>query len=162
MNQLTQANATKLVSPRSGRILIVEDDKDLAELLADRLAFESVFVEVAYDPYEALNQLSDHHFDLVIMDWQLPDMTGGETLKQADRNAMLDPLASELWTMKKTPVVILSAHKARECRTNKNNTFNVISYVSKRQPLENMMNQIKVSLSQTLSKNETKNFVEAV
>jgi CheY-like chemotaxis protein len=157
-----QANATKLVSPRNGRVLIVEDDKDLAELLADKLAFEGAYVEVANDPYEALNKLSDHHFDLVIMDWQLPDMTGGETLKQADRNAMLDPLAAELWTMKKTPVVILSAHKARECRTNKNNTYSVISYVSKRQPLENMMKHIREILSMSLSTNVAKNLVKAV
>lgn len=140
------------------RILIVEDDKDLAEVLADKFSYEGAYVEVANDPYEALNQMSEHHFDLVIMDWELPDLTGGETLKQADRNAMLDPLASEQWNMKKTPVVILSAHKARECRTNKNNTYRVISYVSKRQPFANMFKHLKDILSTTLNRN----FVKAV
>lgn len=143
MNELTHVNATKLVVPRNGKILIVEDDKDMAEVLADKLAFEGAYVEIANDPYEALNQLSEHHYDLVIMDWQLPDMTGGETLKQADRNTMLDPVAVEQWYMKKTPVIILSAHKARECRTNKNSTYNVISYVSKRQPLANIVKDLK-------------------
>lgn len=156
MNQFTHVDATKVVLPRQGRVLIVEDDKDLAEVLADKFVFEGAYVEVANDPYEALNQLSEHHFDLVIMDWQLPDMTGGETLKQADRNALLDPLASEQWMMKKTPVVILSAHKARECRTNKNNTYRVISYVSKRQPFPNMMKHLKDILSTSLSQNLVK------
>lgn len=151
MNQFTHVDATKLVLPRHGRILIVEDDKDLAEVLADKFAFEGAYVEIANDPYEALNQLSEHHFDLVIMDWQLPDMTGGETLKQADRNAMIDPLASEQWTMKKTPVVILSAHKARECRTNKNSTYRVVSYVSKRQPFANIMKNLKDIFSMSLA-----------
>lgn len=149
MNQFTHINATNLVVPRHGKILIVEDDKDLAEILADKLAFDGAYVEIANDPYEALNQLSEHHFDLVIMDWQLPDMTAGETLKQADRNAMLDPVAVEQWNMQKTPVIILSAHKARECRTNKNNTYRVISYVSKRQPFANILKHLKEAFLMT-------------
>lgn len=151
MNQLTHLDATNLVQPRQGRILIVEDDRDLAEVLADKFAFDGAYVEVANDPYEALNQMSEHHFDLVVMDWELPDMTGGETLKQADRNAMIDPLASEQWNMKKTPVVILSAHKARECRTNKNNTYRVVSYVSKRQPFANIIKILKDVLNASLN-----------
>lgn len=151
MNQLTHVDATKIVHPRQGRVLIVEDDRDLAEVLADKFAFDGAYVEVANDPYEALNQMSEHHFDLVIMDWELPDMTGGETLKQADRNSMLDPLASEQWNMKKTPVVILSAHKSRECRTNKNNTYRVVSYISKRQPFANIVKSLRDILQSTIS-----------
>lgn len=151
MNQLKQLDATKIVQPRHGRVLIVEDDRDLAEVLADKFAFEGAYVEVANDPYEALNQMSEHHFDLVVMDWELPDMTGGETLKQADRNSMLDPVASEQWNMKKTPVVILSAHKARECRTNKNNTYRVVSYISKRQPFGNIVKILKDVLHSSLN-----------
>jgi len=151
MNRLTHLDATKIVQPRQGRVLIVEDDRDLAEVLADKFAFEGTYVEVANDPYEALNQMSEHHFDLVVMDWELPDMTGGETLKQADRNSMLDPVASEQWNMKKTPVVILSAHKARECRTNKNNTYKVVSYVSKRQPFANILKALKDVLNTSMN-----------
>ncbi|AZZ37504.1 hypothetical protein CIK05_12100 [Bdellovibrio sp. qaytius] len=151
MNQLTHLDATKIVQPRQGRVLIVEDDRDLAEVLADKFAFEGAYVEVANDPYEALNQMSEHHFDLVVMDWELPDMNGGETLKQADRNSMIDPLASEQWNMKKTPVVILSAHKARECRTNKNNTYRVVSYISKRQPFVNILKHLKDVLNTSMN-----------
>ena len=152
MNQLTQLQALKkIVQPRFARVLIIEDDKDLAEILADQFAFEGANVEVANDPYEALNMMSEHHFDLVILDWQLPDLTGGETLKQADRNAMLDPITVEQWTMKKTPVVILSAHKARECRTTKNATYQVVSYVSKRQSYENMLKHLKDIYQTTIS-----------
>jgi CheY-like chemotaxis protein len=155
MNQFTQVDARKLLQPRHGRILIVEDDKDLAEVLADKLSFEGAYVEVANDPYEALNQMSEHHFDLVIMDWELPDLTGGETLKQADRNSMIDPIAADQWNMKKTPVVILSAHKARECRTNKNNTYRVVSYVSKRQPFANIMKHLKEVFTSSLTPTPT-------
>lgn len=141
----------------NGRILIVEDDKDLAEILANKFSLESgAHVEIANDPYEALNQMSEHHFDLVVMDWGLPDLTGGETLKQADRNAMIDPVAAEQWNMKKTPVVILSAHKARECRTNKNNTYRVVSYVNKRQPFANIVKHLIEVFHTSLNQNYIK------
>lgn len=145
-----------LTTSRHGRVLIIDDDKDWAELLASKFSQTGAYAETANDPYEALNQLSEHHFDLIVLDWELPDLSGGETLKQADRNAMIDPVASEQWTMKKTPVVIISAHKARECRTNKNNTYRVVSYMNKRQPMTNIIKHLFEILNTSINSNYNK------
>lgn len=64
------------------RILIVEDDQPLAELLA--LQLEEEGFEAHWEPRgaTALNYASDHQLDLVILDLRLPDMSGYEVAKQ--------------------------------------------------------------------------------
>jgi DNA-binding response OmpR family regulator len=57
------------------RILLVEDEKDLAEPLRDGLIEEGFHVEIAPDGATAIRCLVDH-WDLVILDLMLPDMSG--------------------------------------------------------------------------------------
>lgn len=57
------------------RILIVEDERDLAEPLAQGLREEGFYVEMAFDGQSAIRRLSDD-WDLVILDLMLPDMAG--------------------------------------------------------------------------------------
>lgn len=64
------------------KLLIVEDDKTLAGLVADCLRFEHHMVEVANDGDEGLARLQASKFDLVIFDWELPFRNGIELVKE--------------------------------------------------------------------------------
>jgi len=64
------------------KILLVEDDRDLAMALEDRLIREHYLVEVVHDGDEALNRLKCSEYDAVILDWNLPNTPGIEILKQ--------------------------------------------------------------------------------
>jgi len=57
-------------------ILMVEDDPVLAELLTNYLANCNISVEVNADPTTVIEQLSNTHFDLIILDLTLPKMDG--------------------------------------------------------------------------------------
>lgn len=57
------------------KILIVEDEKDLAEPLAKGLEEEGFKVEIAPDGQTAIRKLNDA-WDLVVLDLMLPDMSG--------------------------------------------------------------------------------------
>jgi two-component system response regulator HydG len=64
------------------RILIVDDDRDHAESVADLLDLRGYQVELAFTGEQALRRFSEVDFDVTIMDVQLPGMNGVETFFQ--------------------------------------------------------------------------------
>ena len=69
----------------SSRILIADDDRDLADLLADYLRHESYTVEIVHDGASALDRLASATLprpDLLILDVMMPGRDGLETLKE--------------------------------------------------------------------------------
>ena len=64
------------------KILIVDDDKDIINLLTDILNDEGYIVEKAYNGTGALQCVRNNHYDLIILDIMLPDMDGLEICKK--------------------------------------------------------------------------------
>jgi DNA-binding response OmpR family regulator len=62
------------------RIILVEDERDMADLVAMRLKREFYEVEVAHDGREALDKIRCSPPDLVLLDIMLPGMSGTEVL----------------------------------------------------------------------------------
>ncbi|HEY9785855.1 MAG TPA: response regulator transcription factor [Candidatus Obscuribacterales bacterium] len=63
------------------KILIVEDDLDLRSIVEDWLKHEHHTVECATKGDEALDLLKVYPYDLIILDWELPNLSGIEILK---------------------------------------------------------------------------------
>jgi len=68
------------------RILVVEDEKDLSRLIADWLKRDHHLVEQAYDGKSALIQMTGTSFDVVVLDWMLPEMQGIEVCRRYRQN----------------------------------------------------------------------------
>jgi two-component system copper resistance phosphate regulon response regulator CusR len=64
--------------PKQLSILLVEDEKKIADALQKGLSEQQFHVEVAYDGLIAKKQLESQFFDLVILDINLPGMNGYE------------------------------------------------------------------------------------
>src|SRR5580704_1259517 len=62
------------------RVLIVDDEKFIRDILADFLGMEGYIVRTAEDGAAALNELHNAHYDLVISDLKMPRMGGIELL----------------------------------------------------------------------------------
>jgi len=69
------------------KILIAEDDENLATFVKDWLESERHLVERAADGRTAYELLRLTSYDLIILDWNLPEMTGPEICKSL-RSAM--------------------------------------------------------------------------
>ena len=65
-----------LRSHRAWRILIVEDERTVAQLMVDVLREEGHYVEAVLDSPEGLTRLSRNHYDLVICDLRMPRLDG--------------------------------------------------------------------------------------
>ncbi len=64
------------------RILIVEDEKALAKLVADRLTRDHYTVDISNDGEEGLYNALSGAYDLIILDIMLPGKSGIEILKE--------------------------------------------------------------------------------
>lgn len=79
-----------------GRILIVEDNKDVNLMLAEALTDAGHSVKSAYTGTDGLNEIKNADIDLVLLDIMLPYKSGDEVLK-------------EMRMFSDIPVVIISA-----------------------------------------------------
>lgn len=75
-------------------ILIVEDNKVNAEVFTEYLKLCNLHGEVAFTGEEALQKLSEGHYDMVFTDIQLPDIDGFEIARQIrSRNKFIPIIA---------------------------------------------------------------------
>ena len=68
------------------RILIVEDEESLAELVANRIKKEKYTVDIANDGEEGLYNALEDLYDLIILDIMLPNINGIDILKEIKKN----------------------------------------------------------------------------
>ena len=64
------------------RVLVVDDEKVIREILADFLSLEGFSVATAPDGLAALERLAQESFDMVISDLKMPNLGGLELLEQ--------------------------------------------------------------------------------
>jgi DNA-binding response OmpR family regulator len=67
---------------QKSQILLVEDTLDLATLISAELRVAGFEVQHTEQGETALQLLSNQSYDLVILDWMLPDIAGIEVLRQ--------------------------------------------------------------------------------
>jgi two-component system alkaline phosphatase synthesis response regulator PhoP len=83
----------------SKKILVIEDDKDIVELLKHYFQKESFVLKEASDGFSGLKKAQAEPFDLIILDIMLPEMDGFEICKQLRS----DPKTSSV------PLIMLTA-----------------------------------------------------
>ena len=79
-------------------VLVVDDDPELRDFLSSELEVEGYACAVASTGQEALLQLRRERFDLVLLDWGLPDFSGVEVCQRLRASSNT------------TPVLMLTAH----------------------------------------------------
>ncbi|MFL6229142.1 MAG: response regulator [Pyrinomonadaceae bacterium] len=95
-----RAEAAGRDGARAPRVLVVEDAPDLRVLvgkLIERMGYEAL---LASDAPHALALVEEHEIDLLLTDWAMPGMNGGELIKRMKQDAR--------WAT--TPVVVLTGH----------------------------------------------------
>ncbi|MFZ1429699.1 MAG: PAS domain S-box protein [Geminicoccaceae bacterium] len=77
-----ERSAPALASPKTtGRVLVVDDEKEIGELVAEHLRRDGLIVEVVTSGRAALGRLESRTFDLVVSDLRMPDLDGPALLE---------------------------------------------------------------------------------
>jgi len=74
------------------RVLIVEDERKMAEVLRRGLEEEGCIVEIAADGEEGLRLGSEREYELIILDIRLPKRDGIEVCRELRRRGVLTPI----------------------------------------------------------------------
>lgn len=83
----------------SARLLIVDDDQMILELLSDFLS-PHFDIQIAHDGLEALELLSQDHYDALLIDLGLPRMGGVEVIQRVRSDSQTRHL----------PILVMSAY----------------------------------------------------
>jgi DNA-binding NtrC family response regulator len=84
------------------KVLLVDDEKEFIETLAERLAVRDFYVKTAFNGDEALLKIKEEDFDVVVLDVLMPGKNGIETLREIKN---LKPLVN---------VIMLTGHATVE------------------------------------------------
>ncbi|HTY25484.1 MAG TPA: response regulator [Desulfomonilaceae bacterium] len=64
------------------KVLLVDDEEEFVEILAERLEFRGFSVSTAFNGDDAVSCLKEHEPDVVILDVLMPGKDGIQTLKE--------------------------------------------------------------------------------
>lgn len=115
------------------KILIIEDEENIARVLQLELEFEGYLTEVAHTGTEGLIKYREDSFDLVLLDLMLPEMHGLDVLKRIRA------------TEQTTPVILLTAKSDVEDKV-KGLDFGANDYVTKPFEIEELIARIRSNL----------------
>ncbi len=121
---------------RTVRILVVEDEPNLNELIVKKLELEHYTVDSCYDGMTALEYFQMAEYDVVILDIMLPGMSGIQFLKKIRSEKNL------------TPVLLLTAMDSIEDRVNGLDA-GADDYLVKPFAFDELMARIRVMLRHT-------------
>jgi DNA-binding response OmpR family regulator len=63
------------------KVLIVDDEKDFLDIIAERILARGMDVSTATSAEDALNMVEEESFDVVILDFMMPALDGFKALK---------------------------------------------------------------------------------
>jgi DNA-binding response OmpR family regulator len=79
---MTLSNPTPEGGTREARVLIVDDDRELCQMLGEYLLAEHFDVKALHDGGEALVELERNRFEILILDVMLPSVNGFDLLRK--------------------------------------------------------------------------------
>lgn len=116
------------------KILIIDDEKDTVEMLADFFSARGFAISRAFDGEEGVRKFDSDNPDIVMCDIKMPKKDGFEFLKEIR--------SSRKWV----PVVIISA-LSESINIMKGYDFEADYYITKPINLEAALNTIQIMLS---------------
>lgn len=116
-----QSQPEEQASPRHGRILVCEDEPDIAALLTMMLEKDHYTAHVAHTAMEARALLDEYTFDAMTLDIALPDEDGLSLIRELRENPSTRML----------PIIVVSAHAADGAKRLNGDGFGVIDWLEK-------------------------------
>ena len=116
-------------------VLVVEDDEVLRESFQQQLSYLFAEVDAAVDGQDALDQLAEKNYDIVLTDLRMPRMSGFQLLQEIRQQSP------------QQPIVVISAHEDEVLR--RELVVYKVHYLSKPVILEELL-KVVIPIGQSL------------
>jgi two-component system OmpR family response regulator len=123
-------------APTGPRVLVVDDEKNIAELVATALRYEGFDVLTAADGFSALAHVRDYRPQLLVLDVMLPDIDGFEVQRRLRSGG------------RQLPVLFLTARDSVEDRV-RGLTLGGDDYLTKPFSIEELVARVRAVLRRT-------------
>ncbi|MEQ6357259.1 response regulator transcription factor [Lysinibacillus sp. M3] len=117
----------------TNRILIIEDEENIARVLQLELQFEGYKADMAHTGTDGLLKYREQQWDLILLDVMLPEMSGIDVLKRIRA------------TESQTPVIMLTAKSEVEDKV-KGLDLGANDYITKPFDIEELLARIRTAL----------------
>lgn len=128
-----RTSASSAVDASAARILVVDDEVAIADLVRSALAYEGYEVSQAHTAADALAKAEQFRPHLIILDIMLPDVDGFEVVRRLRQSA------------RPTPVVFLTAKDSTEDKV-RGLTLGADDYLTKPFSLEELLARVRAVL----------------
>ncbi len=125
------------------KILIVDDEPNIVNVLREYAEYEGFVVDCSFDGVQALNRFEKQNYDCVIIDVMMPNLNGFDTVRSMKE-------------IKNTPIIIMSARTQEEDKL-QGFALGADDYITKPFSPKEVMARLKAILKRTCGYNDLKN-----
>lgn len=116
---------------RDMRVLLVDDDVESIIPMHLTLAGLGCEITIAFNGQSAIDHLIRKPFDLVILDWLMPDLSGADVLKMSQNIIAKDKTITKNWKMPTLPFVTYSGVSFKEVEIPNCSNFDFVGHWQK-------------------------------
>ncbi|MFI8710294.1 response regulator transcription factor [Bacillus sp. NPDC077411] len=127
------------------RILVIEDDQEIQELIKQFLMTQNYIVETASDGFEGVKQFNKQQFDLILLDVMMPNLNGFDVAKM-------------IRTHSKVPIIMLTALEEEQDQI-KGFDLGIDDYITKPFSFHVLIRRVEAVLKRSYDHSKEKHFV---
>jgi len=116
------------------RILVVDDEPDTVELIHLTLSTAGYQIDSAMSAFEARRKLDEDHYDVLLLDVMMPEVSGFDLLTQLNESGVAVP-----------PVIFLTARKTPQDRET-GEDLGAVGYLTKPAKRGDLLDSIEKAL----------------
>ncbi|MDR2191651.1 MAG: response regulator [Endomicrobium sp.] len=131
------------------KILIIEDEEIVKETLAENLKDKGFEVDSAENAQQALSMIKESFYNILLVDYRLPDMNGLELIKEASSIS------------RGSVAIVVTGYSAVETAVD-SMRMGAYDYLLKPVDIDSLENEIKIIMQETALLNDGKRKVESV
>lgn len=132
------------------RVMVVDDEPDLRELVKITLNRRGYEVTAVHDGSEALDRLNEEKPDLVLMDVNMPEMDGWETLEELEERGITEEV----------PIAMFTVEELTIKKMMRKDMENLAGYIEKPFDREDLIEVVEKIIKRTKETNELKKKIE--
>ncbi len=149
IDQQTQNDAFELMISHGdvhslplAKVLLVEDDPIASSIITSLIRGLSKDVVQYSNPFDAEKNFQKDQFDLIIVDWNLPFITGGELLSLLDRKIYRNETLSTQAKFRPIPAIVCSIQNRKELNLPDTKNIKICDFWDKSEPLTSSISRV--------------------